>query len=184
MLWQYRIAVLCLALAVTAHASGDVLAPTCHSQGLGAEGHAVREAVVRGGVLRLRGGQAGETGPRVVKEERRTRAGGMEVLSAAQLEAFDTVMKRRFFFGPSFYIHGGVSGLFDYGPSGCAVKKRFVCARSYLYVCRVIYINRVLYIILHALYVNSDSLHTYVIPSVSCVIYKSYMIHNLMIYQF
>eukprot|EP00291_Cryptomonas_curvata_P004003 CAMPEP_0172198862 /NCGR_PEP_ID=MMETSP1050-20130122/28342_1 /TAXON_ID=233186 /ORGANISM="Cryptomonas curvata, Strain CCAP979/52" /LENGTH=124 /DNA_ID=CAMNT_0012875769 /DNA_START=68 /DNA_END=439 /DNA_ORIENTATION=+ len=37
-------------------------------------------------------------------------------------EAFEAVMKRRFFFGPSFQIHGGVSGLFDYGPPGCAMK--------------------------------------------------------------
>jgi hypothetical protein len=37
-------------------------------------------------------------------------------------EAFEAVMKRRFFFGPSFQIHGGVSGLFDYGPTGCAMK--------------------------------------------------------------
>ncbi|KAJ1477452.1 hypothetical protein T484DRAFT_1631255 [Baffinella frigidus] len=35
---------------------------------------------------------------------------------------------RRFFFCPSFSIHGGVSGLFDYGPTGSAVKNNLVAA--------------------------------------------------------
>lgn len=72
--------------------------------------------------LRLRGGGGAEPAPP------RTRVGGRESLTGAQLEAFDAVMKRRFFFGPSFYIHGGISGLFDYGPTGCAVKKSIVAA--------------------------------------------------------
>lgn len=31
-------------------------------------------------------------------------------------------MKRRFFISPAFDIYGGVAGLYDYGPAGCAVK--------------------------------------------------------------
>jgi glycyl-tRNA synthetase len=31
-------------------------------------------------------------------------------------------LKRRFFFAPSFDIYGGVAGLYDYGPAGCAIK--------------------------------------------------------------
>lgn len=35
---------------------------------------------------------------------------------------FEDLMKRRFFWTPSFQIYGGVSGLYDYGPTGCAIK--------------------------------------------------------------
>jgi hypothetical protein len=35
---------------------------------------------------------------------------------------FDGIMKRRFFFSPAFGIYGGVSGLYDLGPPGCAMK--------------------------------------------------------------
>ena len=35
---------------------------------------------------------------------------------------------RRFFFCPSFSIHGGVSGLYDYGPTGSAVKNNLIAA--------------------------------------------------------
>ncbi len=31
-------------------------------------------------------------------------------------------MKRRFFVIPSFEIYNGVAGLYDYGPTGCALK--------------------------------------------------------------
>ena len=34
----------------------------------------------------------------------------------------DDLLKKRFFFYPSFSIYGGVSGLFDYGPPGCALQ--------------------------------------------------------------
>lgn len=49
-------------------------------------------------------------------------------LDQKHMQVFDTVMRRRFFFGPSFEIYGGVSGLFDYGPTGCAVKKGIITA--------------------------------------------------------
>jgi glycyl-tRNA synthetase len=34
----------------------------------------------------------------------------------------DDVIRRRFFLTPSFEIYSGVKGLYDFGPSGCAVK--------------------------------------------------------------
>jgi len=34
----------------------------------------------------------------------------------------EDLLKRRFFFTPSFSIYGGVAGLYDYGPPGCAIK--------------------------------------------------------------
>eukprot|EP01147_Barroeca_monosierra_P002210 gene2210-5221_t len=36
-------------------------------------------------------------------------------------EGFEDLMKRRFFYGPSFEIYGGVAGLYDYGPTGCSI---------------------------------------------------------------
>ncbi|ODQ80369.1 hypothetical protein BABINDRAFT_171288 [Babjeviella inositovora NRRL Y-12698] len=41
-------------------------------------------------------------------------------------EALDSVLKRRFFFAPAFEIYGGVSGLYDYGPPGCALQANIV----------------------------------------------------------
>ncbi|VEU22509.1 DEKNAAC103507 [Brettanomyces naardenensis] len=41
-------------------------------------------------------------------------------------EQLESVLKRRFFFAPSFDIYGGVSGLYDYGPPGCAVQANIV----------------------------------------------------------
>ncbi|KAI5806431.1 glycyl-tRNA synthetase [Peziza echinospora] len=38
----------------------------------------------------------------------------------------DTLLRRRLFFTPSFEIYGGVSGLFDYGPPGCALQANIV----------------------------------------------------------
>lgn len=31
-------------------------------------------------------------------------------------------LERRMFYTPSFKIYGGVAGLYDYGPNGCAIK--------------------------------------------------------------
>lgn len=48
--------------------------------------------------------------------------------SAAEFsrESLEGVLKRRFFFAPSFEIYGGVSGLYDYGPPGCAFQANIV----------------------------------------------------------
>lgn len=34
----------------------------------------------------------------------------------------EEVVKKRFFYAPAFSIYGGVAGLFDYGPPGCALQ--------------------------------------------------------------
>ncbi len=34
--------------------------------------------------------------------------------------------QRRLFYTPSFDIYGGVSGLYDYGPAGCALTNNIV----------------------------------------------------------
>ncbi|KAJ1608133.1 glycyl-tRNA synthetase [Cryptosporidium canis] len=41
---------------------------------------------------------------------------------AERREALENLLRRRFFIAPSFEIYGGVAGLFDYGPPGCALK--------------------------------------------------------------
>ncbi|KAF2087602.1 glycyl-tRNA synthetase [Saccharata proteae CBS 121410] len=43
-------------------------------------------------------------------------------------EVFDSVLRRRLFYTPSFEIYGGVSGLYDYGPPGCALQANVVDA--------------------------------------------------------
>ncbi|SCU89995.1 LAME_0E06568g1_1 [Lachancea meyersii CBS 8951] len=43
-------------------------------------------------------------------------------------ESLESVLKRRFFFAPSFELYGGVSGLYDYGPPGCAFQANIVDA--------------------------------------------------------
>lgn len=40
----------------------------------------------------------------------------------AHRAGFEDVMLRKFFYVPSFEIYGGVAGLYDFGPPGCAVK--------------------------------------------------------------
>ncbi|EFW22960.1 Glycine--tRNA ligase 1, mitochondrial [Coccidioides posadasii str. Silveira] len=40
--------------------------------------------------------------------------------------ALDSMLRRRLFYTPSFEIYGGVSGLFDYGPPGCALQANIV----------------------------------------------------------
>lgn len=34
----------------------------------------------------------------------------------------EELLKKRFFYAPAFSIYGGVAGLFDYGPPGCALQ--------------------------------------------------------------
>lgn len=41
-------------------------------------------------------------------------------------ETLEGILKRRFFFCPAFDIYGGVSGLYDYGPPGCALQANIV----------------------------------------------------------
>lgn len=46
----------------------------------------------------------------------------------------DDVLKRRFFYDLSFSIYGGVSGLYDYGPPGVALKKNILRLWEALFV--------------------------------------------------
>lgn len=41
-------------------------------------------------------------------------------------DTLEQLLKRRFFFAPSFEIYGGVSGLYDYGPPGCALQANVI----------------------------------------------------------
>ena len=40
----------------------------------------------------------------------------------------ESLMRRRLFYTPSFEIYGGVSGLYDYGPPGCALQANLIDA--------------------------------------------------------
>lgn len=39
---------------------------------------------------------------------------------------FEDLIKRRYFFNQGFEIYGGVAGLYDYGPPGCAIKNNLL----------------------------------------------------------
>lgn len=41
-------------------------------------------------------------------------------------ENLESVLKRRFFYAPAFELYGGVSGLYDYGPPGCAFQANII----------------------------------------------------------
>ena len=41
-------------------------------------------------------------------------------------EILEPMLKRRLFFTPAFEIYGGVKGLFDYGPPGCALQANII----------------------------------------------------------
>jgi glycyl-tRNA synthetase len=45
---------------------------------------------------------------------------------AASREALEGLLRTRFFFAPSYEIYGGVSGLYDYGPPGCALQANII----------------------------------------------------------
>ncbi len=38
----------------------------------------------------------------------------------------EDLLKRRFFYDQSFAIYGGVSGQYDFGPMGCAIKSNIL----------------------------------------------------------
>ncbi|UJR15719.1 hypothetical protein I4U23_002654 [Adineta vaga] len=38
----------------------------------------------------------------------------------------ENLLKRRFFYDQSFSIYGGINGLYDYGPVGCAIKSNLI----------------------------------------------------------
>lgn len=47
----------------------------------------------------------------------------MDTASRARL---DELLKKRFFYAPSFSIYGGVAGLYDYGPAGSALQANII----------------------------------------------------------
>ena len=53
-------------------------------------------------------------------------------------KAFDELMLRKMFLVPSFEIHNGPAGLFDYGPPACTLKANIV---SYLCLAPTILIS-------------------------------------------
>ncbi|SPQ22811.1 76daaf15-0b74-493d-840d-70193151c576 [Thermothielavioides terrestris] len=40
--------------------------------------------------------------------------------------ALESMLRRRMFYTPSFEVYGGVSGLYDYGPPGCALQANII----------------------------------------------------------
>lgn len=71
-----------------------------------------------------------EAAVRVLKEKKRLLEAKEASLvpkdSFVDKTRLDDVLKRRFFYDLSFSIYGGVSGLFDYGPPGIALKKNIL----------------------------------------------------------
>lgn len=41
-------------------------------------------------------------------------------------DVLDSMLRRRMFYTPSFDVYGGVKGLFDYGPPGCALQANII----------------------------------------------------------
>ncbi|KAI8913173.1 hypothetical protein BC831DRAFT_490331 [Entophlyctis helioformis] len=41
-------------------------------------------------------------------------------------QALESLLAKRFFVAPSFLIYGGIAGLFDYGPPGCALQNNIL----------------------------------------------------------
>ena len=73
--------------------------------------------------------------------------------------AFETCLKKRFFYGQAFEIYGSVAGFFDFGPVGCMLKnnvldlwrKHFVVNEDMLEVeCTMMTPSRVLEVSGHA----------------------------------
>ena len=46
----------------------------------------------------------------------------------------EDLLKRRFFYDQSFAIYGGVSGQFDFGPMGCAIKVRIMIMETFVFI--------------------------------------------------
>mmetsp|Transcript_17106 Transcript_17106/g.12155 ORF Transcript_17106/g.12155 Transcript_17106/m.12155 type:complete len:122 (+) Transcript_17106:97-462(+) len=55
-------------------------------------------------------------------ESSKTKAKPVDLAKQYRRKDVEDLLKRKFFYVPSFEIYGGVSGLYDYGPLGCALK--------------------------------------------------------------
>ena len=51
-----------------------------------------------------------------------------EMDSKSLRSALEDLLTRRFFYLPAYEIYGGVKGLYDFGPMGCAVKTNLIAA--------------------------------------------------------
>ena len=51
-----------------------------------------------------------------------------EMDSKSLRAALEDLLTRRFFYLPAYEIYGGVKGLYDFGPMGCAVKSNLIAA--------------------------------------------------------
>ncbi|KAI0192501.1 glycyl-tRNA synthetase [Astrocystis sublimbata] len=62
------------------------------------------------------------------KDLARAMASSATTLTGQPLDraTLDAMLRRRMFYTPSFEIYGGVSGLYDYGPPGCALQQGVV----------------------------------------------------------
>eukprot|EP00871_Galdieria_phlegrea_P000209 jgi/Galph1/1189/GphlegSOOS_G6051.1 len=63
---------------------------------------------------------------RLLKENGLNTADDSKMQSEFPREALEGLLRRRFFFAPSFEIYGGVAGLYDYGPPGTAMKNNMI----------------------------------------------------------
>lgn len=54
--------------------------------------------------------------------ESKAKAKHVDLAKHYRRKEVEDLLKRKFFYVPSFEIYGGVSGLYDYGPLGCALK--------------------------------------------------------------
>ena len=68
-------------------------------------------------------------------------AAGSDNAMSAEDRALDDMLLRRMFVVPAFEIHGGVAGLYDFGPPGCSLKdnvlnawKRTLCCKKTCYL--------------------------------------------------
>lgn len=59
-------------------------------------------------------------------------------------QALVNTLERRLFYIPSFKIYGGVAGLYDYGPPGCAIKSNVLASWRQVSELRFIF-NRFLF---------------------------------------
>ena len=55
-------------------------------------------------------------------------AGSDNAMSAEDRVLLDDLLLRRMFVVPAFEIHGGVAGLYDFGPPGCSLKDNVINA--------------------------------------------------------
>lgn len=57
---------------------------------------------------------------------KKTMSGRPSVSGQFERPQIEDLIKKRFFYGPSFEIYGAVSGLYDYGPAGCSLQANIV----------------------------------------------------------